>query len=349
MKIEEALLEEIVKNKDITMNPQGDQAVILDETCRRIGRQSYEIRYEIQVKNKTREEDTIEKQRIRVVSKINDAENQQTAITTDYKDSGTLRRKSIFREIALAEREPIDIDDIIMSDTEFMDLIMGRKDSDRTKVYKRKSYVMFMNKFLDSFYVHDEENKKNVPKVEKKEEKSTKYQKKEKESEKNIVMKEKSRTLLPYEKEILSNICFDNMKRFNIDEIVKLGRNLEFPSDIVVQCIGKEYINIKQGDKLGIFKILYNMNKTFQNGIIMPVDNYDIILYMAEFMNYKIMGFLDHFQRKETIQLKYDGCGKFKIMSDTDKPFMEGLKMDLEFKASDDFYILLTRLEDVRL
>jgi hypothetical protein len=155
--------------------------------------------------------------------------------------------------------------------------------------------------------------------------------------------------LLPYEKDILKDIHYGEMKRFSANEIVKFSKNLDFPSDIVMQCLGKEYIKIRHGDRFEIFKVLYNMNQKFQEGIIIPTANYDIILAMAEFTDYKIMGFLDHFQKKEVISLKYEGYNKFKIVSNIDKPFMEGLMVDLEFKAHNDFYIKLTPPKDISL
>jgi len=147
---------------------------------------------------------------------------------------------------------------------------------------------------------------------------------------------------LPCEKEILSDTLSYGIKMFNTKGTLTISNNAIFPKNLVKLCLGEVYDNVKKGDTLEIFKILYNMNAKFNDGILLSTENHDIITNITKYSNYSVMRFLDHFWNKENITLECVDTDKFKIVYDKKKPLLENRVVILNFQANNEFYIGLS-------
>ncbi|MGV8171103.1 MAG: hypothetical protein ACP5OA_00235 [Candidatus Woesearchaeota archaeon] len=151
-----------------------------------------------------------------------------------------------------------------------------------------------------------------------------------------------SGTFLPSEKEILSDTLSYGIKMFNTKGTLTISNNAIFPENLVKLCLGEGYDNVKKGDTLEIFKILYNMNSKFSNGILLSTENHDIITNITKYSDYSVMRFLDYFWNKENITLECVDTDKFKIVYDKKKPLLENRVVILNFQANEEFYIGLS-------
>jgi hypothetical protein len=148
-----------------------------------------------------------------------------------------------------------------------------------------------------------------------------------------------SHCFLPYEREILNNVLSTGMKMFNINERLTINKDALFPSRLVKQCLGEVYNKTKRGDTFEAFDVLYNMNNTFCDGILLPVETSETILNITRYSNYSVMAFFDHFWEKETITLECCGQDTFKIVYYKNEQLMKGYEMVFGCEAHNDFYV----------
>jgi len=120
---EKVLLEEVINNSDMNI-PASDELIILDENLKYIDETTYEQNFKVQIITSAGNND---------ISKEN------------------FKKKSVFRQIAQAERPAVYDDEMTMTDTEFMNIITGTTRK-KQQQYKRESNIIFMNKFLDRLY-----------------------------------------------------------------------------------------------------------------------------------------------------------------------------------------------------
>jgi len=251
--------------------------------------------------------------------------------------------KSVYRQIALAERAIVDPNEKISSDTEYTDYLSGRTGSRRTLIYKRVSNESCMNRFLDSI------NPENMP-DQKIQSKSAEESIKQTDIKLNNAIIRQSPyfgKVLPCEKDIQKNELYKDMKKFNIEEEVTICTKSEFPPNIVKQQLGdKLYKNLSDGDIVEEFMILYDLNKSIHDCIILPIENYTIIRTMieADCENYRFTRFLDHFNEKEAIKLECKGQNTFHIVAAKDKTFMKDMSITGELYSNNNFYIRINSI-----
>jgi hypothetical protein len=144
--VEKVLLEEVVNNSDIDISTPAD-ITILSENHKYTGYTKYELNFKLRIRKKNKAQDTT---RDKYTSSNSDRHIKKTDIKKVPIEKP--RKKYTYREIALAERPPLYPEDIEMTDIEFMEIIAGTGLSQKGIKYKRESYIICMNKFLDNLY-----------------------------------------------------------------------------------------------------------------------------------------------------------------------------------------------------
>jgi hypothetical protein len=134
---EKKILEDIARSTEKALIPKVDNILVLERKHKHIGVQGHEIIYTIKVSKKINAD----------ITEILTQDNSQAAGLEESPE-----RKRVYREIAMAESSARDMDDILMSDAEFMDIIRGREWKKNSE-YKRPSYASAMRKFLESLHL----------------------------------------------------------------------------------------------------------------------------------------------------------------------------------------------------
>jgi len=253
----------------------------------------------------------------------------------DDKEPKAEKRVSIYRKIIEAEHpefgSPIETPTI-----ECIDIICGNKHSSE---YKRESNESCMYRFLNPDFEKDISQMTESPKIEEVKPKIVANPTKR--------LKDKDDEIyFPREDKIRGEYSYTELIAFNIDEEIQLNRKARFSSNIIEQGLGKEYKKFVKGNILEEFKILYNIQNNLVSGIIIPIENYRIILGMT-CLDYSIMDFLDHFHEKEVIRIKCEGKDSFSICSRSQDIFLKNMKIRASLNADKDFYVRVNQLLNI--